>query len=126
MKKRSIMLAIATIAATVYTVYLLCYFLGGTAAASDETSLLAGAIATAMVTPHMILFSIGIIFGWIGLLAKKSWAALVAAILYSVGTALFVVYIMFGGPILILGFIGYANQRKINKNLVNPPVLSEN
>lgn len=116
MRKRSIMLWIATIFASAYSVYLICYFVGGTASASG-TEALGGAIATALVTPHMIMFLIGAIFGWIGIFVKKSWAALVAAILYSVGTILFLLYAMFGAPILILGFIGYANQKKLNKKI---------
>lgn len=114
MKNRSKMLAVATILATAYTIYLICYFVGGTASA-EGTEALAGAIATALVMPHMILFLIGVIFGWIGLLLKKSWGALVSAILYSVGTLFFLAYAMFGVPILILGFVGYAKQKKLNK-----------
>lgn len=73
-----------------------------------------GAIATALVTPHMIMFLIGAIFGWVGFVGKKSWGALVAAILYSVGTLFFLVYFMFGVPILVLGFVGYSMQKKLN------------
>lgn len=119
MKKRSIMLWVATVLATAYSIYLICYFVGGTASSSG-TDALAGAIATTLVTPHMILFSIGAVFGWVGVFAKKAWSALVAAILYSVGTVLFLVYAMFGVPILILAFIGYANQRKLNKKNSQP------
>lgn len=122
MKKRSIMLWVATVLATAYSIYLICYFVG-TTASSSGTDALAGAIATTLVTPHMILFLIGAVFGWIGVLAKKAWSALVAAILYSVGTVLFLVYAMFGVPILILAFIGYANQRKLNKK--NLQLVSE-
>ena len=61
------------------------------------------------------MFLIGAVFGWLGYLLKQSWAALVGAILYSVGSLLFLAYIMFGAPILILGFVGYANQKKLNK-----------
>ena len=121
--KRSKILAIATILATVYTVYLICYFVGGTAMA-DGADMLAGAIATALVMPHMVVFATGVIFGWIGVLAKKSWAALVAAILYSVATVLFLAYAMFGVPILILGFIGYVKQKKINNTVkIKPQIL---
>lgn len=116
MRKGSIMLIISTILSTVYTVYLFYYFVGGTASSSG-TEALAGAVATALITPHALMFLIGAIFGWIGTFARKSWAALVASILYSVGTVLFLAYIMFGAPILILGFIGYANQKKINRKL---------
>lgn len=114
MKKRSIMLTVATILSTAYAIYLICYFVGGTASASGAEAL-GGAIATALVLPHMILFAVGAVFGWIGLLVRKSWAALVAAILYSVGTVLFLAYALFGIPLLIFGFIGYANQKKINQ-----------
>lgn len=117
MRKRSIILSLATILSTAYTVYLFYYFVGGTATASG-TEALSGAIATALIMPHTIMFLIGAVFGWIGFLFKKSWSALVAAILYSVGTFLFLVYAMFGIPILVLGFIGYANQKKINKKLI--------
>lgn len=73
-----------------------------------------GAIAAALVTPHMIMFLIGAVFGWVGFVGKKSWGALVAAILYSVGTLFFLVYFMFGVPILVLGFVGYSMQKKLN------------
>ena len=115
MKKRSTMLWIATILATAYNVYLFYYFVGGTATASG-TEAVVGAVATALVLPHMILFLVGSVFGWLGLILKKSWGALVAAILYASGTVLFLLYAMFGVPLLIFGFIGYANQKKINKN----------
>lgn len=113
MKKRSIALCLATILATAYAAYLFVYFVGGTANAEGADAI-GGAIATALVTPHAIMFVIGVVFGWLGVLLRKTWAALVAAILYSVGTLLFLAYAMFGIPILILGFVGYAKQKKLN------------
>lgn len=113
MEKRSKILLTATAIATIYAVYLLSYFFGETAA-SEGAEAIGSAIATALVMPHMIMFLIGAVFGWIGVLARKSWAALVAAILYSVGTLFFLMYAMFGIPILILGFIGYSKQKKLN------------
>ena len=118
MKKRSKVLTIATVLATAYVIYLISYFFGGTANATETEEVIGGAIATALVTPHMIMFLIGAIFGWLGVFLRKSWAALVAAILYSVGTLFFLAYVMFGAPILILGFVGYAKQKKINKQLL--------
>lgn len=110
---RSKVLFAASALATAYTIYLAVYF-SGTVINADGAEAVGGAIATALVMPHMVMFLIGAIFGWIGFLAKKSWAALVAAILYSVGTLIFVMYAMFGIPILVLGFIGYSKQKKIN------------
>lgn len=114
MKKRSKALIVATLLATVYAIYLLVYFYGVNKSADGAAEALGGAIATALVTPHMVMFIIGAIFGWLGVCLKANWGALVAAILYTVGTVLFMAYIMFGAPILILGFIGYAKQKKLN------------
>ena len=110
---RSKILFMASALATIYTVFLITYF-GGNTLNADGAEALGGAIATALVTPHMIMFLIGAIFGWVGFITKKSWAALVAAILYSVGTLFFLMYAMFGIPILVLGFVGYSKQKKLN------------
>ena len=116
MKQRSKTLFIATTLATIYVVYLISYFFGSTMSSSDATEAIGGAIATALVMPHMIMFFIGAIFGWLGYLGKLSWSALVAAILYSVGAVMFIAYFMFAVPILVLGFVGYSKQKKINKS----------
>lgn len=118
MKKRSVVLTIATILATAYVVYLITHFFGETVNADGAAEAVGGAIATALVMPHMIMFLIGAIFGWVGVFLRKSWGALVAAILYSVGTLFFLLYAMYGIPILILGFVGYSKQKRINKQLV--------
>lgn len=99
---RSKILFIASALATLYTVYLISYFGDATINADGTVETIGSAIATTLVTPHMFMFLIGAIFGWIGFLAKKSWAALVAAILYSVGTLFFLVYAMFGVPLSLI------------------------
>lgn len=110
---RSKILFIANLLATIYTIYLITYFTNGTLNA-DGTDALAGAIASALVFPHIFMIALGAVFGWLGFFIKKSWSALVAAILYSVGALFFLMYAMFSIPILILGFIGYAKQKKLN------------
>lgn len=115
MKNRSKCLFVATALATIYVVYLITYFFGAVSSAEGAEAV-GGAIATALVMPHMIMFLIGAVFGWIGVICKTTWAALVGAILYAVGTLLFLAYFMFGVPILVLGFVGYSKQKKINNN----------
>ena len=110
MKKTSKTLIVATVLATLYSVYLFTHFFGGVSE-SDGIEQAGAALATAMVMPHMSMMFIGAVFGWLGIFLKASWSALVAAILYSVGTVLFMLYAMFGVPILILGFVGYAKQK---------------
>ena len=71
-----------------------------------------GAIATALVTPHMLVIGLGAMFSWLGFFSKKTWAALVGAILYCVGALLFILYTLYCVPLIILGFIGYLKQKK--------------
>lgn len=110
---RSKALLVANILATVYAVYLFYYF-GNSILNADGAAAIGGAIAAVLVAPHMFSFLIGAVFGWVGYGQRKIWGALTAAILYTVGTVMFLTYFMFGVPILILGFIGYANQKKCN------------
>lgn len=115
MKSRSKVLFIATILATAYSVYLICYFFGSIIHSNSGAEAAAGVIATGLITPHLIFFSLGAIFGWLGVFLKAAWGALTAAIMYAVGTLFFLLYAMFGIPILILGFVGFAMQRKLNQ-----------
>ena len=117
MENRSKALFAATSLATIYAVYLIKYFFDSITGTTGF-EMVGGAIATALVAPHIILFVIGAVFGWIGVLGRKDWGALVGAILYSAGTLFFLLYAIFGVPIIILGFIGYAKQKKINQSLL--------
>ncbi|MBR4892763.1 MAG: hypothetical protein IKZ35_02135 [Clostridia bacterium] len=122
MKKISKVALVATILSTLYSVYLISYFVGGVATSSG-TEQIGGAIATALVMPHMTVFLLGAVFGWLGCFLKASWSLLVAAILYSVATVLFMVYALFCIPMIVLGFIGYSKQKKIN--ITNQQVANE-
>ena len=112
-EKRSKVLFVNSILASVYVIYLLCYF-SGTMGDLNFAEELGGAIATALVTPHITVIGVGAVFSWLGFVLKKSWAALVAAILYCVGAFLFIAYIFFCIPLIILGFIGYSKQKKLS------------
>jgi len=112
---RSKVLFVATLITTAYVVYLMFHF-GSSMFVDDSAEALGGSIATAMVTPHMLFVGLGGVFSWIGFIFKKSWAALVAAILYCVGAMLFLIYALFLIPSIILGFIGYARQKKFTNS----------
>ena len=94
---------------------MIIYFAGSTSS-EDAAEAIGGAIATAIVMPHMIVMAIGAIFTWIGFGLMKSWGALVGAMLYCVGLVLFPLYFMFTVPLIILGFVGFAKQRKLTMN----------
>lgn len=118
-KGRSKALFIGTLIATAYGIYIISYF-AGTMSGGSATDQIGGAIATALVTPHMVCTWIGLIFGWLGFFGKKTWAALVSAILYCVAAVLFFLYAFFLIPSIVLGFVGYANQKKLNTKEVEP------
>lgn len=63
---------------------------------------------------HIAVFVIGCLVGWIAYACKKSGAAKFAAVLYLLGTICFPIYILFGLPITIIGFIGGGKQKKLN------------
>ena len=112
--KRSKLLFVTSLLASLYVLYLISYF-GGAMGDLNSADEIGGAIATALVTPHMVVLGVGAIFSWIGFFSRKSWAVLTSAILYCVGALLFLLYIIFCLPLIILGFISYSKQKKINK-----------
>ncbi|MCI9585042.1 MAG: hypothetical protein HFH45_00155 [Bacilli bacterium] len=111
-EKRSKVLFVCAILVTLYIIYLITYFAGATAS-EDDIEAIGGAIATALVIPHMMVMALGAIFSWLGFGLKKTWGALVGAILYCVGLVLFPLYFMFTIPLIILGFVGYSNEKKL-------------
>ncbi len=115
-KNRSKALFVCALLASIYVIYLICYF-GSSMGDMNSAEELGGAVATALVTPHMLVIGIGAVFSWLGFFLRKPWAALVGAILYCAGALLFIIYIMFCIPLIILGFVGYSKQKKLSDNL---------
>ena len=119
MKKRSVLLLIASIIGTAYLIYLISYFSAGMSS-SDAAEAIGAGIATALVTPHMVVVGIAVIFNWIGWAINARWAALTAGILYAVSIVLMFIYVMFVVVEMILCFIGFtkmkSTQQPVNQN----------
>ena len=113
-KNRSKVLFVGSLLATIYVIYLIIYF-SGSMQSNDTSEALGG--ATALVTPHMLMMGLGAIFSWVGFGLRKAGFALVGAILYSVAAIIFLVYAPICIPMIVLGFVGYAKQLKISKNI---------
>ncbi|MDD4592834.1 MAG: hypothetical protein PHG06_20770 [Parabacteroides sp.] len=111
--KRSKCLLISAILGTLYLIYIINYFINGVASTSGAEQVGAG-IATALVAPHMFLLAIAVLFNWIGWAAKMRWAALTGGILYCVSGFLFLLYVVFEIPSIILSFVGFAKMKKAN------------
>lgn len=134
--KRSIALFVSNILATLYSAYLLWIFGGAIIEAggvefidaigayfelvfdllgtSTEVTFLY--VILVLLCVHIITFVLGCLFGWIAFLSKKSGGAKFAATLYLIGTICFPIYLFFGLPITIVGFVGAAKQKKINQS----------
>ena len=63
---------------------------------------------------HIGTFTLGALLSWFAYLAKKSGLAKFSATLYLLGTICFPIYIFFGLPLTIIGYVGGGKQKKIN------------
>ena len=77
-----------------------------------SSDLAGAAIATALVTPHMICTVLAVIFNGLGLFMNKRGFALTGAILYAVAIVMFIPYFMFIIIQMILSFVGFAKMKK--------------
>ena len=114
-KKRSVALTISAILGVIYSIYIISYFSKAMLGSGSTAEAVGGALATALVTPHMVCAVIGAIFNVIAAIGNKRAFALVGAILYCVGAVIFLLYAAFLIPSIILSFVGYARLKKINK-----------
>lgn len=115
-KKRSVALIISGVLGVLYSIFVISYFSGVSGGTASEAETIGGAIATALVTPHMVCVVVATIFNVIAALANKRGFALTGAILYCVSAVLFLMYTPFVVPSIILSFVGYARLGKIKKN----------
>ena len=118
MKKRSVMLLIALIIAIVY----LCLQFGNysesakVVTADTETAEQTGqaigtALGMAILLPHLILVVLAALFNAIAWLGKFRWAALTAAILYTVGGVLGLVNFLFVLVPMVLCYVVYGKSK---------------
>ena len=75
------------------------------------------AIATAIVTPHMVCVAVAAVMTILGFFGKKRWGFLVAGILLVVAAVVFLTYAMMVAVQAILAFIAYARMGVIVKKV---------
>jgi len=112
-RNRSKVVFFSALLGTLYTLYLVFYFSGAVSGSQREAQL-GAAIATALVTPHMVLVGLAAIFNWVGFFNNKVWGALTAGILYAVAGLIFLAYFIFVIPMIVLRFIGVSILSRIN------------
>jgi hypothetical protein len=114
-KNRSKVMFVSAVLGSLYMVYIISYFFGGINS-TEGAEQVGTALATAMVMPHMALLVLAVIFNWVGFFMNKKWAAITCGVLYAVSGVLFLLYIMFEIPMIILSFVGVSRINKINEN----------
>lgn len=110
--KRSTLLLISAIIGSLYAIYIIINFAGSLAGSQDDAELAGAAIATMLVAPHIVLVVLAVIFNWVAYFTSKRGLALTGAILYSVAGVMFIIYVVFVIPSIVLSFVGYAKLRK--------------
>ena len=74
----------------------------------------ASGVASIVLLPHFISVVFGSILAVVGFISRNDGFVLAAATLFSVAVAMFFLSGLVLLPVVILGFIGYANQRRLN------------
>lgn len=74
----------------------------------------AGGVASIVLLPHYISAVFASVLGVIGFLSRNEGFILASATLLCVAVAMFFLSGLLLLPVVILGFIGYANQRRLN------------
>lgn len=73
----------------------------------------------AMLCVHIVVFILGCIIGWIAYFRKESGAAKFAATFYLIGTICYPLHLFLSLPIVIIGFIGGGQQKKLNMAVIS-------
>lgn len=110
--RRKVTLLIAALLGTAYSVYIVSYFVSATATGQSAAEVVGGAIATALVAPHMILVLLASVFAWLGWSLRIAGLALTSGILFCVGGFLFIAYFPFVLLQMVLAFVGFGQTRK--------------
>ncbi len=112
-KQRSNILFITVILGLAYCIYLVSSFneLNNQDTTGDDFFI---AILTILVIPHLVVTALATLLIFLSFIFKNPGLALASTILYLLAAILFILYAIFLLPVIIFGFIGYRNQKKIS------------
>jgi len=120
--KKSKLLLVNCVLATLYSVYLVYMFANGYEGTTSAAEQAGASIAMMLIAPHAFVTILGMIFGWLAYVMNKTGFALTSAILYSVAAGLFILYAPFLLPMIVIGFIAYSKVKKVNKQAELSPI----
>ena len=114
LNSKSKALLVSLVIGAIYAIYLVAHFGSAIGGSSSDGEAISAGIATLMVTPHMILVILAVIFNALGFFKNAKGFALTGGILYSVAAVVFIVYAPFLIVSIVCSFVGYSKVKKLN------------
>lgn len=121
-KRWNVLFIIAGVLGAAYAVYLSTYMAQAGSSSGSAAERAGAAIALALMTPHLVLVITAVVLNTITIFTNNTVLALLTAIAYSVAAVVFLLYIMFVIPSIVLSWIGFAQLRKRKQILEGVPV----
>ncbi len=112
LRKTSKVLLFSTALSTAYLIYLLSSF--SSLDIDNENASVFMLILLTLLVPHIITVILAVLLAWVAVFTHKPTIALISTLLYFIAATLFLLYAIFLLPSIILGFIGFFNQKNIN------------
>jgi hypothetical protein len=104
--------------------YVFVAFSSGTLKGESGLGIVILAVLSIFMIPHLILFSVGLLLGWVAYAKNSPGFALASAILYTLGSLMLVFYFWFGVVSTVMAYFAYAFMLKAKKqaqlNTVDP------
>lgn len=116
-KNRSKLSFFAVVLAGAYAIYLITYMGQANAETTSDAEAVGAGLATLLVLPSLLVLLVGVLLGIIGFFNRSAGLHLTAAIIYAAAGLFFILYAAFLIPSIVLGFIGWSQQKKINSSL---------
>jgi hypothetical protein len=95
--------------------YLFIALSTGGSNADNGWAILILAVMSFLLIPHLILFSVGLILGWVAYAKNSPGFALASAILYTLGSLTLIYYFFLGLVSTVLAYAAYAFMLKARK-----------
>ena len=121
--RRSKVVLVFAVLGALYTVVLAVLWSGAQSALTElfltdpwlaGLGTVAGGVASIVLLPHFISAVFASVLGLVGFFTRNDGFILASAIVFTLAVAMFFLSGFFLVPVVVLGFIGYANQRRLN------------
>lgn len=120
--KRSKIVLVYTVLSTIFMFVLASVVLGAFNNDMSNAEEIGTQLGGLIMGPHLVFVVLAVIFAWLCVGLKANWAILTSSILMCVAAVLMPTNLMFTIPLAVLGFVGFAFQRKITEKPAEAPV----